>query len=176
MGLNRQSRLSGGMSALPPIVSIGGYRAKISLCHKVFLHARFPAFVLGKPSGSIGPFSWKRRVRTGTVAESETDRACHLEARAALKSAPPMRFGDQAVGWALSRTTSPAGSQSAPWNQRIHFVSCVDANQSMPVTCSLGSSRSADPSCRGRWWCCHWSPTVPCCGPSHRRMWCCDHR
>ena len=41
---------------MPPLVSIGGYRAKIILCHRGFLHTRFPGIVLGKPSGSIGPF------------------------------------------------------------------------------------------------------------------------
>ena len=52
----------------------------------------------------------RQGILTGRTLLQERDVYAE-KARAALKSAPPMRFGDQAVGWRpLARTTSPAGS------------------------------------------------------------------
>ena len=65
-GTKRTSGNVRPMSAFEGKANAGAYRAKMGLWRRGFLHTRFPGIVLGKPSGSIGQFSWKRRVRTGT--------------------------------------------------------------------------------------------------------------
>ena len=129
------------MSALLPLVSIGGNRSKISLYHRGFLHTRFPGIVLGKPSGSIGHFPGNHVFARVPWLMQRSDRACHLKARAALKSARPCGLEIRQWVGALSRKAL----QRAP--NRLRGINVATA---CPVLTPTRACPSLAPSDRSR--------------------------
>lgn len=87
---------------MPPLATANEWRAKIIRWYKGFFHTRFPIRAIGKQQGSIEPFTWK-----GLEADGIEPTAA--KARAALKSAPLMRFRDKAGLGALSRESLSSG-------------------------------------------------------------------
>ena len=169
-----------------------------------FPRSRFPAVASGKQQGSVAPRAlrlgerWPRAASRHDGNEQVTNvdlmaapsgrpfafqpsprlaamEAATSKARAALISAPPMKFGDQGGDRARSRgrPLQQALIDECELSYQRRVLCDGNKRQSMTVTGSLGCCRCDDRTSH-RWLsCCRWWSTVRCCDRTNRRTSCC---